>query len=224
MSNLLLSSRRFCAALAVLAVSALSASAQTFSNPAPITINDATTATPYPSTILVAGLTGNIASMTLTLFGLSHTFPDDIDVLLVGPTGVSLIVMSDTGGLNSLVGVTYVFAGGSPALSDAGANPSGTYAPTNFGAATDVFAAPAPVGPYGNGIPGALPNFSGFTGTNGNGLWSLYVVDDLSGDVGSISGGWSMTFTVVPEPSTTALLVLAAGAVGLAAWRKRKTA
>jgi uncharacterized repeat protein (TIGR01451 family) len=29
-----------------------------------------------------------------------------------------------------------------------------------------------------------------------NGIWSLFVVDDAAGDVGSISGGWSVTLTV----------------------------
>ena len=69
----------------------------TFSNPASITINDASPATPYPSNIAVSGLSGTILKVTVTLNGVSHTFPDDIDVLLVGPGG-NLIVMSDVGG------------------------------------------------------------------------------------------------------------------------------
>ncbi|MFM6671066.1 MAG: S8 family serine peptidase, partial [Dolichospermum sp.] len=57
-----------------------------FSNPNPITIPDSGTSTPYPSTINVSGLSGNINSLKVTLTNLSHTWPDDIDVLLVGPT------------------------------------------------------------------------------------------------------------------------------------------
>jgi hypothetical protein len=33
---------------------------------------------------------------------------------------------------------------------------------------------------------------AGFNGTNPNGLWLLYVVDDSPGDSGSIAGGWSL--------------------------------
>ncbi|MFM6308461.1 MAG: hypothetical protein ACKPGB_09370, partial [Dolichospermum sp.] len=54
-----------------------------FSNPNPITIPDSGTSTPYPSTINVSGLSGNINSLKVTLTNLSHTWPDDIDVLLV---------------------------------------------------------------------------------------------------------------------------------------------
>ena len=36
-----------------------------------------------------------------------------------------------------------------------------------------------------------------FNGTNPNGLWSLYVIDDVSSDVGFIAGGWGMEITTV---------------------------
>ena len=34
-----------------------------------------------------------------------------------------------------------------------------------------------------------------FNGLNPNGTWSLYVVDDVGGDVGTIAGGWDLTIT-----------------------------
>ena len=52
-----------------------------------ITINDAGTATPYPSTCVVSGLSGSISDVNVQLAGLSHTYPDDIDMLLVSPGG-----------------------------------------------------------------------------------------------------------------------------------------
>ena len=39
-----------------------------------------------------------MAKLTVDLRSLSHTFADDIDILLVGPTGATAIIMSDAGG------------------------------------------------------------------------------------------------------------------------------
>ncbi|MEO8574416.1 MAG: hypothetical protein ABI481_10640, partial [Pyrinomonadaceae bacterium] len=91
----------------ILLVSLLGAGAmqaQTFNNSAPITVPagaPTTTngpASPYPSNITVAGFSGTVARATVTLTNVSHTFPADIDILLVGPTGAKVILMSDTGG------------------------------------------------------------------------------------------------------------------------------
>ena len=60
-------------------------------NPAVITVPAAAPnasigpAAPYPSTIAIAGLQGSIVDVDVFIFGLSHTFSDDIDILLVGP-------------------------------------------------------------------------------------------------------------------------------------------
>jgi hypothetical protein len=64
---------------------------------------------------------------------------------------------------------------------------TGTYRPTN-NTAGDPFPAPAPAGSYGVAL-------STFIGTNPNGDWRLFVVDDLGGDVGSIASGWSLDIT-----------------------------
>ena len=71
---------------------------QTFSNAAAIAIPGTGTsgpATPYPPTITIVGFTKPVARITVTLKQFSHTFPDDVDVLLVGPTGAKFILMSD---------------------------------------------------------------------------------------------------------------------------------
>src|SRR5436190_12094960 len=158
----------------------------TISNPAPITINDNAAATPYPSTITVAGLSGVINKVTVTLTNINHTFPDDIDILLVGPTGQKTILMSDAGNTLDLVNVTLTFDDVAASfLPDNAQIVTGTFKPTDFEPG-DPFPAPAPAGPY----PAAL---SGFNGTNPNGTWSLYVVDDAATDFGNINGGWSLT-------------------------------
>ena len=64
------------------------------------------TATTYPSTISVSGVNGVISKVRVTFTKLSHTFPDDIDALLVGPLGQKLILMSDAGGSTPVVNKT----------------------------------------------------------------------------------------------------------------------
>ncbi len=213
--------RRFLSTTLVLLLAVFAfnrASGQTFSNATPIIIPATGTsgpAAPYPSNINVFGLTGNVTSLTVSLFSLNHTFPDDIDILLVGPTGVSLLLMSDTGGALDLAGVNLTFMDGAPFLPDGLQIVSGTFAPTNFGTG-DTFPAPAPAGPYGS----MLANFNG---TNGNGIWSLFVLDDLGGDIGNINGGYALNFNgavTVPETGST-LLLLGLTVGGIVAARRK---
>jgi subtilisin-like proprotein convertase family protein len=173
-------------------------STATFSNPGSITIpNPPSTgastgapSNPYPSNITVSGLTGTVTKVTATLTNLSHTFPDDIDVLLVGPLGQKILLMSDVGTSLDIVNVTLTLDdAAATSLPDAAQIVSGTFKPTNIGTG-DQFPAPAPAGPYPD--PQLL---SVFNGVDPNGTWSLYVVDDLGGDIGSMSGGWSLSIT-----------------------------
>ncbi len=169
-----------------------------FSNTSPITIPDFGAGNPYPSTINVSGLSGNLATLKVTLTNLSHTFPDDIDILLVGPNGAKAILMSDVGGLNGLSNVTLTFDSlATTALPDSGLITSGTYLPTDFNIG-DLFNSPAPVGPYGT-------DFSVFNNTNPNGVWSLYIMDDLIGDSGAIAGGWSLNIGTASTAPTLAI-------------------
>lgn len=157
-----------------------------FANPASITIPSSGAATPYPSTIAVSGVTGTVTKVTARLVNMNHTWPDDIDILLIGPGGQKLLLMSDTGGSLDLINVTLTFDDAGPALPDSTQIVSGTYRPTNYGTG-DTFPVPAPAGPYG-------ATLSIFNGINPNGTWSLYVVDAFAGDLGNIAGGWSLSF------------------------------
>ncbi|MFN0108319.1 MAG: S8 family serine peptidase [Blastocatellia bacterium] len=164
-----------------------SATAMTIPSGAPATTVG--NATPYPGTINVTGLTGTVNKITLTLTGVNHTFPDDMDLLLVGPNGQKVILMSDAGGVTDIVNANLTFDDTGAAIPNSSAITTGTYSPANYdGTTTDVFSAPAPVGPYAELL-------SAFNGTAPNGIWSLYVVDDSDGEVGSITGGWSLTVT-----------------------------
>ncbi len=165
---------------------AVSTTADTpFTNSAAISIPDSGIATPYPSSISVAAFPGGVNKVTARLNNFNHTFPSDVDVLLVGPTGQGIVLMSDVGGGTGAMGLNLTFSDtGAPVPA---ALVSGTYVPTNVSVgAADVFPAPAPGAPYATTL-------SAFNGLNPVGTWSLYVVDDAGGDVGSIAGGWTLT-------------------------------
>jgi subtilisin-like proprotein convertase family protein len=167
-------------------------STTTFSNAAAITIPSSGNATPYPSAITVPAGLGNLQAVSVTLNGVAHTWPDDIDILLVGPGGQNVILMSDVAGFNPGVsGLTLTFRDGAPEIFGGLAPASGTYRPSNVDA-TEVFGAPAPGGPYG-------ANLSVFNGTNPTGTWSLFVRDDVAGDAGQIAGGWTLRLTTAAQ-------------------------
>jgi subtilisin-like proprotein convertase family protein len=169
----------------------------TFANPNYIEFSDMQrTATPYGSTINVSGETGVISDLNVTLTGYSHTFPENVDVLLVNPNGKGLILMSDAGGVNAASNVNLTF-------DDAAVNNvpfnlvSGTYKPTDNFTEIDTFPPPAPLRPYHREGSNQLSNFNGYSP---NGEWRLFVVDDAQNNAGSISGGWSLDITTVPTP------------------------
>jgi len=161
----------------------------TFTNATTIAIPDNGKASLYPSIINVSGLTGVVTRVTAMLSGYSHSWPDDVDVLLVGPGGQQVLLMADCGGGNVRNNVTLTFDdGAATTISDASVIPSGAYKPTNYDTTSDNFPSPAPNGPFGTSL-------SVFKGQDPNGLWSLYVQDDGSLDSGSITQGWVLSIT-----------------------------
>jgi subtilisin-like proprotein convertase family protein len=179
----------------------------TFANTNVITINDSSQpfvvvrATPYPSTIEVAGFLDSetIEKVTVTLHDLRHGCPDDIDMLLVGPGGQKVIILSDAGGgfADPDVPITITLDDGAadevpndgPII---GSLASGTYRPSNFEDG-DIFPQPAP-------FQSSTTNLAGFAETYPNGTWQLYIVDDDVFDGGSISGGWSLAIQTASSP------------------------
>lgn len=167
-----------------------------FSSPAPIALPDGIPAQPYPATLSVTGMPGVVRGVGVTLHGLHHAFPDDIDVLLVGPGGQCALLMSDAGGGTDVTNLTLTLDPGAAAgLPDTAALSSGRFRPSNFdsGGVADTFYEPAPPGPYRTRV-------ADFYGTLPNGDWSLFVMDDAGGDSGGVAGGWSLELaTVAPE-------------------------
>jgi len=178
-----------------------------FSNPAPISpvdrpsnnagTNPGLPPTNYPSVITVSGLTGVVTKVTVT-FAITSTFPDDLDVLLVGPTGALSLVMSDAEGSGDHTNITYTFdqlAAATLPNDPTTVTPAGTFKPSNFLG----FATPEPGGqdnfPTAGGLLSYPTDFAIFNGTNPNGDWKLYVVDDQVIDNVSLPSGWSIDIT-----------------------------
>lgn len=152
-------------------------------------------ANPYPSAIRVAGLR-RITDLDVTVRFANHTDPDDLDVVLVGPSGRSAILWSDAGGANEMTGVTLTFADDNEApvfLPDNGQITARTYRTSNYEVGADDW-------------PGVNQNnnrlLSTFYGPRPNGAWRLYVFDDVeqpdTGDrngTGTFANGWSMKVT-----------------------------
>ncbi|MBC8095424.1 MAG: hypothetical protein H7Y43_06405, partial [Akkermansiaceae bacterium] len=156
----------------------------TFANTTATTIPALGAATPYPSVINIANVGGAITRVTVTLSNLSHTFPGDLDILLVGPGGQKVMLMSDAGGTGDLTGVNLAFTDDAASPLPSGSLiTEGTYRPTDYDPG-DAPPGSLPTGPYSTSL-------ADFNGSSANGAWSLYVLDDAGGDSGSV-GAWSL--------------------------------
>jgi subtilisin-like proprotein convertase family protein len=149
-------------------------------------------AVPYPTEVHVpaSARQGRISKLRVVLSNVTHTNPDDIDVLLRGPDGQSVLLWSDAGGSTDVAGATFTFEDGAPSMPDAGPLVTGTYRPTNHGAG-DTFPAPAPAGPY----RGTLSHWNNM---RPNGFWSLFAVDDANNEVGGFAN-WGLEITTVEQ-------------------------
>jgi hypothetical protein len=127
----------------------------------------------------------------VTISTFTHTFPDDVALLLVGPQGQggrTTVLTFNTGCGFAIVNVTLTFdqAAAEP-LPDETQIVSGTYRPTGVDV-SGLLTPPAPAPPFSLTL-------DAFNGTSANGTWSLFVYDDSNDDVGRIEGGWSLTIT-----------------------------
>ncbi len=160
-----------------------------FSNNDMIVIPQVGPAGVYPSSIFVSGLTAEVYKVTVTLKNLNHSYPADLNVLLVGPGGQTVLLMADVGTAFGVNNVTLTFD------DDASSNLpdrifSGVYKPTHRNPAPTNMPTPAPVGPYGEAL-------TALKGTDANGTWSLYISDDSDEDGGYIAGGWSIEISTL---------------------------
>src|SRR3954447_18643832 len=156
-----------------------SAATSTFTNAGFINIPDNSVGSPYPSTVNVTGFAGNVQKVTATLHGFSHSCPDDIAVLLVGPSGTNSILMGHVGGCPGEpdpAPIELSFDQASPnVLGDNNFLPAGSYRPAQNVVDMQPLSAPAPSGPT---YPADL---NVFNNQLANGTWSLFIEDQVSG-------------------------------------------
>jgi subtilisin-like proprotein convertase family protein len=167
---------------------------RTFANPTEIALAGNNSASHYPSTITVTGLSGVVSRATVTLYNTTHPSPSDVSALLVSPGNLAnTLLLSNTGGRGSVSDTHLTFDDKASDFIPPGSIASGTYKPTNYGATDGLFPAPAP-------SPSRTPNLGAFNGTDPNGDWNLYVAGAFNASAGSIANGWSLTLTTeMPE-------------------------
>ena len=173
-----------------------------FTNWDNIDIPDLSQSDPYPSSTTLDWCPGIVTDVQFWFESFSHGYPDDVDMMLVGPGGENAIIMSDAGGStdaeDSGFGCCGVFSlsdDAPTALPDNSQIGYGaTYRPANYGEGLDTFPAPAPA-------PSGASALSTFDGTSPAGTWSLFIVDDFAGDSGSVNG-WGLAITASSSAGT----------------------
>ena len=154
-------------------------------------------ASPFPSDITQFGLSTVVTDVNVTLLNVSHTYPDDFDIELIGPNGAVVALMSDSCGGTDIVGGNLTFddaaAGSVPDGTDAACNTSPTFKPSNVDDTSPEQWGSAPT----------ATTLAAFNGINPNGSWRLSLGDDANGDTGDIAGGWSIQITTASTAPIT---------------------
>lgn len=138
-------------------------------------------ANPYPATRTISGVDGVITDLDVSLAGVFHDRPVDLDVLLVGPRGQNVMLMSDACDQEIIGNRSWTWSDESGIhMSNTNFCGDTSFKPTNWG-----------VTRYGE--DDAIPNFppvdglygtelATFDDTDPNGEWRLYVHDDRKDD------------------------------------------
>ncbi|MBS1795960.1 MAG: carboxypeptidase regulatory-like domain-containing protein [Acidobacteria bacterium] len=172
----------------------VAAAVRAFSNTTPVNIPSSGGAA---SAVTVSGMSGPVSRLTVTLNGVVHLTPADLDFLLVGPHGEQLVILSDAGGAFGLSDSVIRLSDYNTTLAPANAsigNGLVDYKPTNYGSFdtfTGIAGFPPEVGPGGFETLSSV-----FDGIDPNGVWTLFVEDDTAGGNGAnsrLARGWSLT-------------------------------
>ena len=167
-------------------------------------------ASPYSSDINVSGLNGTITDLNVKINNFSHTFPNDVAMLLVAPTGQQFVLQSEVGGKGDVTNIVYTFDDQATAAITTSSFPANdsSVKPSSVGN-TGILSSPAPFPNYNQPVPEGWATLkSVFGGLNPNGRWQLFVFDFFAGNSGSIRGGWTLEITTnnpVVSPSVSGI-------------------
>jgi subtilisin-like proprotein convertase family protein len=151
-------------------------------------------ADPYPWTKTASGSSGVVTDVNVVLDGFFHRYPDDLDILLQGPGGQKVMLMSDACGEYPMNAYGFEFddeAAGQ--MADGGGGnvcDKRGYKPTDYQPG-DSMPSPAPAGPYGTSL-------GVFDGVDPNGDWNLFVNDDFLGGEGFFTVPYTIELTTRP--------------------------
>jgi hypothetical protein len=160
---------------------------QDFSNAATVSLGGQDT-----TSIEVSGFDKPLTDVNVTLRNMTQPNVDDLDVLLVGPGGQTAMIFSDVGGANLANNLTVTLDDqAATQLSTAGPLTNGAFQPTNFQSGDPFFSPPAPTN-----TPANNAKLGVFSGTDANGTWRLFFMNDTVGaTIGTLVGGWSLEIT-----------------------------
>ena len=165
-----------------------------FANPATIAVGTNGVANPYPSEVLVSGITNLPVKLTVTVEGLTSAEPSALAVVLQAPNGTALALMSDVAEDVVAEGVTLTFDDEAPGYVTDEYLASGTYLP----------GLPGPISlPPPASFSGWVISFGELLSSNPNGTWRLFVANAGYGPLAgpsSLTGGWRLTF-LPPDPN-----------------------
>jgi subtilisin-like proprotein convertase family protein len=173
-------------ALLVGALPAQAATVEFANDDGAIAIASGSAATPYPSTATVDDMFGPITDIDIHLRNITHDKLDDIDILLVAPSGASAWLLSDVcGNGTALVGDDITLdQDAESTFPSSEICDEGTFRPANYSDDPDITTPVADLDVFNGEVP--------------NGTWQLFVRDDLdeSGHLpGDIADGWAIEVT-----------------------------
>jgi subtilisin-like proprotein convertase family protein len=145
----------------------------------------------YPQTKRIDGVDGLITDVDVAVDDIYHERAADLDLVLVGPRGQNVLLMSDACGTGRVKRLSVDFDDEAANVMPASNCERGSYKPTNYGFG-DSLPAPAPAGPYGTAL-------STFDNTDPNGEWKLYVADDEADKRGFITQPWKLDIKTRPR-------------------------
>lgn len=159
-----------------------------------ITIREYEAADPYPSVIPISA-PGRVVTDVNVDLRLEHSFVSDVDILLQGPDGRAVMILSDVGCEADGVWDLVIDQQAAVSMPDSAPMSSGTFRPTNHNPsldcanASDYFSGGAPI-TWSNSL-------DAFNDTFAHGEWRLWVYDDNTLDWGAIPH-WAINISTIP--------------------------